>query len=42
MSFFVGGVLMDMEFSITTYFILFAIPLILAALTAFTIKKPEF
>jgi AAHS family 4-hydroxybenzoate transporter-like MFS transporter len=39
---FVGGVLMDMKFSITVYFILFAIPLILAALTAFTIKKPEF
>jgi AAHS family 4-hydroxybenzoate transporter-like MFS transporter len=39
---FVGGVLMDMKFSITAYFILFAIPLILAAFTAFTIKKPEF
>lgn len=39
---FVGGVLMDMKFSITVYFILFSIPLILAALIAFTIKRPEF
>lgn len=39
---FVGGVLMDMKFSITAYFILFAIPLIIAGVTAYTISKPQY
>ena len=39
---FVGGVLMDMEFSMTVYFIFFAVPLILAGITAATIRKPRF
>lgn len=39
---FVGGMLMDMEFSMTVYFIFFAIPLILAGITAATIRKPQY
>lgn len=39
---YVGGVLMDMQFSMTVYFIVFAIPLILAGLTAHTIARPQY
>jgi MFS family permease len=39
---FFGGVLMDLGYSITVYFIIFAVPLIIAAFTAAAIAKPEY
>ncbi|MEX2525391.1 MAG: MFS transporter [Gammaproteobacteria bacterium] len=39
---FFGGVLMDLGYSITVYFIIFAIPLVVAAFTAYRIARPEY
>ncbi len=38
---YLGGVLIGMQWSTTMYFILFAIPLVIAAFVAYAIKSPE-